>query len=299
MDALPVRLIEPFGAGGGPDLVAQVLAGPLSQCWGRPVQVENHPGAGSTAAPALVAKAPADGGTLLINTSAHAYSAAATADLPYDPLRDFAPIAPLTSQSYVLVAGRNLQVRGLAELIVLSKERGLSFGSTGIGTGTHIGTEELNRAVGIAAVHIPAGPADAITDVVAKVVNGEIDYAMSPVSVAAPHIEVGDLDAIGLTSAQESPALPGVPPLAQGGVLSYDFPIWYGVWAPADTPIAIVERLARDIATAMSGQDARDWLLAHGMTPMNMSRESFAQFVVDEMRRAARILDAAATRPAG
>ena len=103
----PVRIIEPFGAGGGPDVVARAISPKLSELWGQPVTVENHPGAGSTEAPALVAKSPADGYTLLVNTSAQAYSAALVKNLPYDPLKDFIPVAPLTSQPYVLVAGKS------------------------------------------------------------------------------------------------------------------------------------------------------------------------------------------------
>lgn len=141
-----VRLIEPFGAGGGPDLVARALAGPLSERRRRPVDVENHPGGGSRAAPALVAKAPADGNTLLVSTSAHAYSLAAARDLPYDPLRDFIAVTPLTSQAYVLVAGQHAAVRSLGELVAAARARprAMRFGSTGVGTGTHLGTEELN-----------------------------------------------------------------------------------------------------------------------------------------------------------
>jgi len=132
-----VLLIEPFGAGGGPDLVARALAGSLSERRRRPVDVENHPGGGSTAAPALVAKAPADGNTLLVSTSAHAYSAAVAHDLPYDPLRDFVAVTPLTRQAYVLVAGRHAAVSRLRELVAAAKARPsvMRFGSTGVGTG--------------------------------------------------------------------------------------------------------------------------------------------------------------------
>src|SRR5579862_7900406 len=113
----PVRLIEPFGAGGGPDVIARAISPKLSELWGQPVTVENHPGAGSTAAPTLVAKSPADGYTLLVNTSAQAYSAALAMNLPYDPLKDFIPVAPLTSQPYVLVAGKSSGIATLGELI--------------------------------------------------------------------------------------------------------------------------------------------------------------------------------------
>jgi tripartite-type tricarboxylate transporter receptor subunit TctC len=119
--AKPVQIIEPFGAGGGPDLLARALAPKLSELWGQPVTVDNHPGAGVTAAPALVAKSPADGYTLLINTSAQAYSAAISQNLPYDPLKDFIPIASLTNQPYVLVAGKSAGVSTVRELIAAAK----------------------------------------------------------------------------------------------------------------------------------------------------------------------------------
>src|SRR5712671_5637934 len=130
----PVRMIEPFGAGGGPDLIARAVSPRLSELWGQPVTVENHPGAGSTAAPALVAKSPADGYTLLINTSAQAYSAALLKNLPYDPLNDFIPVAPLTSQPYVLVAGKLAGITTVGELVAAAKAKPakLKFGSTGL-----------------------------------------------------------------------------------------------------------------------------------------------------------------------
>src|SRR5437016_1988726 len=173
----PVRMIEPFGAGGGPDVMARAVGPKLSELWGQSVRVENHPGEGSTAAPALVAKSPADGYTLLVNTSAQAYSAALLKNLPYDPLKDFIPVAPLTSQAYVLVAGKMASVSTVGELIALAKSKPaeLKFGSAGIGAGNHVGVEKFNLAAGIRAVHVPAGPGDAIADVIANTVAGRID----------------------------------------------------------------------------------------------------------------------------
>jgi tripartite-type tricarboxylate transporter receptor subunit TctC len=132
----PVRLIEPFGAGGGPDLLARALSPKLSELWGEPVTVENYPGAGSTVAPALVAKSPPDGYTVLVSTSAQAYSAAIRTDLPYHPLKDFIPVAPLTSQPYVIVAGKLAGIASLRDLIAAAKGKpgALTFASTGIGT---------------------------------------------------------------------------------------------------------------------------------------------------------------------
>ena len=153
-----VRLIEPFGAGGGPDLVSRALAQKLAELWGQPVTVENVPGAGATAGPSQVAKSPADGYTLLVNTNAQAYSAALLKNLPYDPLKDFIPVAPLTSQPYVLVAGKLSGITTVGELVAAAKARPgqLRFGSTGVGTGSHLGVEKFNLAAGIKATHVPA-----------------------------------------------------------------------------------------------------------------------------------------------
>src|SRR6202051_1385195 len=166
----PVRMIEPFGAGGGPDLIARAISPKLSELWGQPVTVENHPGAGSTAAPALVAKSLADGYTLLVNTSAQAYSAAFLRNLPYDPLKDFIPVAPLTSQPYVLVAGKSSGIATLGELIATARANPgeLKFGSTGVGRDTPLGVEKFNLQAGSRAVHAPAKAGDGITDVIAN-----------------------------------------------------------------------------------------------------------------------------------
>ncbi len=154
----PVRIIEPFGAGGGPDLTARALSPKLSELWGQPVTVENHTGGGSTAASALVAKSPADGYTLLVNTSAQAYSAAFLKNLPYDPLKDFIPVAPLTSQPYVIVTGKLSGITTISELIAAARAKPgeLKFGSTGQSTGSHLGLLKFNLAAGIKAMHVPA-----------------------------------------------------------------------------------------------------------------------------------------------
>jgi tripartite-type tricarboxylate transporter receptor subunit TctC len=287
-----VRLIEPFGAGGGVDVIARTIADTLSALRGQPVIVENHPGGGSTAAPALVAASPADGRTLLIHTSAHAYGTALARDLPYHPRRDFVAVAALTSQPYVLVAGAWTGIATVAGLVAAARAGPgrLRFASTGLGTGTHLAVEALNRDLAIGAVHVPAGPADAITDVIAGIAAGDTAYAIAPIPIAAPHLERGDLVALGVSTARPSPLLPHVPPLAAAGVPGFDFPIWYGIWAPAGTPTATVDELAGDFATALATPGLRDWLIRHGAEPMNMSRSEFAAFVVREGERAERLL---------
>jgi len=295
----PVHLIEPFGAGGGPDLIARALAHELSELWGEPVTVENLPGAGATAAPARVAKSPADGYTLLVNTSAQAYSAALVKNLSYDPLKDFIPIAPLTTQPYVLVAGRPAGVATLAELIAAAKAKPgeLTCGSAGVGTGTHVGVAKFNVAAGISTVHVPARMADSNADTIANVISGRITYYLAPISLALPHIRDGRLIALGVSTARRSTLLPDVPTIAEAGVDRFDFPVWYGVWAPAGTPAQVVDKLAKDIGKALAAPALRDWVAKHGGEPMMMTQPEFARFVMSESESAARTIVSAGIKP--
>jgi len=290
----PVRVIEPFGAGSGVDVMARPVAQKLSEFWGQPVTVENHTGAGGTVGPGLVAKSPADGYTLLVNSSAQASSALLT-KLAYDPAKDFIPIAPLTSQPYVLVVGKPVGVKSVGELIAAAKAKPneLKFGSAGMGTGTHLGAEKFNLDAGIKAVHVPTRPADAIADTIA----GRITYWLSPISLALPHIREGRLLALGVSSARRSSVLPEVPTVAEAGVAGFDYEIWYGIWAPAGTPTAVVHKLEKDIARALAAPDVRDRLAKYGADPMNMTQAEFSRFVRSESESAARIIKAAGIKP--
>jgi tripartite-type tricarboxylate transporter receptor subunit TctC len=297
--AKPVRIIEPFGAGGGPDLLARALAPKLSELWGQPVTVENVPGAGATAGPAQVAKSPSDGYTLLINTNAQAYSAALLKDLPYDPLKDFIPIIPLTSQAYVLVAGKATGVTTVGGLIAAAKAKPgeLKFGSTGIGTGTHVGVEKFNQAAGINALHVPPSPNDSNADTIANAIAGRFTYYLVPISLALPHIRDGTLVALGVSTARRSTLLPEVPTMAEAIVARFDFPIWYGIWAPADTPTGVVDKLANDIGRVLTGPDLREWIAKHGGEPMSMTHPEFVRFVESESEVTARLMKAASVKP--
>jgi tripartite-type tricarboxylate transporter receptor subunit TctC len=297
--AKPVRIIEPFGVGGGPDLLARALAPKLSELWGQPVTVENIPGAGATAGPAQVARSPADGYTLLINTNAQAYSAAFVKDLPYDPLMDFIPIIPLTRQPYVLVAGKAAGVTTVAELIAAARAKPgeLKFGSTGIGTGTHIGVERFNQAVGIKALHVPPLPSDSNADTIANAIAGHFTYYLVPISLALPHIRDGTLVALGVSTTRRSTLLPEVPTIAEAGVAGFDFPIWYGIWAPAGTPTGVVDKLSKDIARVLAGPEVRDWIAKHGGEPITMKQPEFARFVQSESDGAARLIKAPGIKP--
>ena len=297
--AKPVHIIEPFGLGGGPDLLARALAPKLSELWGQPVAVENDPGAGATAGPAHVAKSPADGYTLLMNTSAQAYAAAFLKNLPYDPLKDFIPVLPLTSQPYVLIAGKSAGFTTVGQLIAAAKAKPgkLKFGSTGPGTGTHLGVVTFNLSAGINAVDVPPQPTDAIADIVAGTIEGRTTYMIAPIAIVLPHIRDGKLLPLGVTTAHRSTLLPDVPTIAEAGVAGFDFPIWYGIWVPAGTPAEVVNKLSRDIGRVLAGPDLRGWITKHGGEPMSMTQPEFARFVRSESVSAARLLNNAGIKP--
>jgi tripartite-type tricarboxylate transporter receptor subunit TctC len=256
----PVRVIEPFGARSGVDMIARALTEKLSELWAQPVTVENHAGAGGTMAPVLVAKSLADGYTLLANSSAQAVSAAFLTNLAYDPLNDFISIAPIASVSYVYVVGKPSGVKTVAELIAAAKARPgqLKFGSAGQGTGTHLGAEKFNLEAGIKLMHVPTGVAEAMADTI----DGRVTYWLSPISLALPHIHEGRLLALAVSSARRSSQLPGIPTVAEAGLAGFDYAIWYGMWAPAATPADVVNKIASDITRVLATPDLRDRLVS-------------------------------------
>jgi tripartite-type tricarboxylate transporter receptor subunit TctC len=297
--AKPVRIVEPFGVGGGPDLLARALAPKLSHLWGQAVTVENIPGGGATAGPAQVAKSLGDAYTLLISTNAQAYSAVLSKDLSYDPLKDFIPIIPLTRQPYVLVAGKATGVTSIADLMAGGKAQPgkFKFGSTGLGTGTHVGVEKFNQAVGSKALHVPPLPSDSNADTIANAIAGHFTYCLAPISLALPHIRAGTLVALGVSTAQRSILLPELPTIAETGVAGFDFPIWYGIWAPTGTRTNVVDKLSKDIARVLSGPELRDWITKYGGEPMSMTQPEFARFVQSESEAAARLIKGAEIKP--
>jgi tripartite-type tricarboxylate transporter receptor subunit TctC len=286
-----VILVEPFGRGGGPDVIGRLLINFLAAAWGVPVGLENRPGGGATAGPALVAAALADGRTLLLNTSAQAYSAVVRRDLSYDPIGDFVAVAGVSTQSYALVVPARSGLETLQDLVAAARVRPgeLRFASTGVGTGTHLAAEELNANLDIACVHVPPEPTDSITETVERVVRGAADYAIAPISMVTGPLSAGALVALGVTGTRPSVLLPGVPTLADAGAADYNFPVWYGIWAPMATPAAVVAELASGIAEVLASPRTINRLGEHGAEPMGLTETDFAAFVDTEVSRARRI----------
>jgi tripartite-type tricarboxylate transporter receptor subunit TctC len=244
-------------------------------------------------APKLVATAPPDGYTLLVNTSAQAYSATVARDLAYDPLAGFIPVSSLSSQAYVFITGKDTGINSIRNLIGLAErhQTQVTFASMGLGTGSYVGASELSIVAGLRARHVPPQPSEAITDVLHQMIAGRAHYMLAPIPTAMPAIRDGSLLALGVSTSRRSSLVPEIPPIAEVGVPKFDFPIWYGVWAPAGTPANIVNVLAADIQSALASPEVRAWLQEHGAEPMRMTQPEFAEFVTSESKRAVRMTE--------
>ena len=289
----PVRVIVPFGAGGGADLIARSLSAKLSEMWKQSVIVENRVGAGGSIGADLVAKSVADGYTLLVHSSAYASSAAFYAKLPYDPLKDLVSVAPLGSAGNVLVTGKVSGLKSVAELIAAAKKkhRKMKFGSAGAGSGTHLNAVKFNLAAGLRSVHVSddLGAMAVNEDVMA----GRIDYWFAPIASVLPLLDNDSLVILGVSSKERTKSLPNVPTLSELGLKGFDYKLWYGVWAPAGISDEVHKKLAEDAVIALASPEVSDQLERNGVSPMDMTPAKFARFIEGEIRESTRIIKAA------
>jgi tripartite-type tricarboxylate transporter receptor subunit TctC len=288
----PVHVIVPFTAGSATDTLARTFGQKLSEMWGQPVIVDNRPGAGGTIGAAVVAKSPPDGYTLLVHSAAQAYNASIYPNLTYDTVKDFVEIAPLAGQPNVLVVAPSAGIKSIAELIAAAKQKPgqLNFASAGTGSGTHINSEQFRLAAGIDVVHIPyKGTPEALNDTLA----GRVTYFFSPISGALPNIREGKLLALGVSTAKRSSALPNVPTIAEAAIPGFDYNLWVGVFAPAGTPPAIVDKINKDIALVLQTADVKERFANMGAEPMPMTPAEFKKFVQTEIDGSAKVIKAA------
>ncbi|TMH39063.1 MAG: tripartite tricarboxylate transporter substrate binding protein [Betaproteobacteria bacterium] len=284
----PVRVIVAFTPGGVTDIVARTLAAKLAELWKQPVVVENRAGAGGSLAAVAVARASADGYTLLVHSSGYAVNAALNPALPYDPQRELVAVAPLASQAMVLVVNPAAGPKSVPELIAAAKAEpgALAYGSAGIGSGAHFSAEQFRIAAGIEVLHVPyKGGAEAINDTAA----GRLAFTFNTITLALPYIRDGRLLALGVTSLQRSDLLPHVPTIAEGALPGFEFTFWNGLWAPAGTPAPLAEQIARDLGRAVTASDVRERFARLGAEPMTMTPPEFARFVQREIDNAERI----------
>ena len=291
--AKPVRAVVPVGAGSSTDIVHRIVLEELAVRLGQQVVVENRVGAGGTIGSALVAKAQPDGYTLLAHGSAHTIAPAIYKSLPYDPARDFAAVAAIGISPSVLVVPPARGLKTAAELVAAAraKPNALNFSSVGIGSATHLSAERFQSSAGVQAVHIPfKGGAEAMTEVIA----GRVDFFFGPVALVLPQIREGKLTALAVNTDTRSAALPQVPTTREAGFRDAEYPIWFGLFAPARTPREVVERLNRETQNALQAPRVREKLAGLGVDSMPMSPEQFAAHVEREVA-----LNAALARQAG
>ena len=288
----PVKIVVPFTAGSATDILARSVGQKLAEQWGQAVFVDNRPGAGGTIGASLVAKSAPDGLTLMVHSAAQAVNPFIYPSLAYDTLKDFVQVVPLGGQPNVLVVAPSTGYRTMADLIADAKKRpgGLNFASAGIGSGTHINGEKFKLVAGIDVVHIPyKGTPEALTDAM----TGRVAYFFSPISAALAHIRDGKLVALAVSSAKRSGTLPNVPTIAESGLPGFDYNLWVGLFAPAGTPVEVVEKINQDVNRILREVDVRDRMTALGAEAMPMSPAEFDRFLRAEMDDAAKVVKAA------
>jgi len=288
----PVKIVVPFTAGSATDILARTFGQKLSEIWGQPVVVENHPGAGGTIGAGIVAKSPPDGYTLLVHSAAQAYNPSIYPNLSYDTAKDFVEIVPLAGQPNVLVVAPATGFKTVGDLVAAAKKKPgeMNFASAGTGSGTHINGEKFRLAAGIEVVHIPyKGTPEAITDTM----TGRVTYFFSPISAALPNVREGRLIALGISTAKRSSALPNVPTIAESGLPGFDYNLWVGMFAPAGTPPDVVDKINRDVGRVLQTPEALTRLAALGAEAMPMTPAEFRKFVRDEIDDAAKVIKAA------
>lgn len=291
----PVKIIIPFSAGSGTDIIARELSKKLSELWDQPVVGENLPGKGGTVAANFVAQAPPDGYTLFVH-GAYVINPSFYSNLPYDPLKDFTDIAPLVRQPLALVVAPSAGIKSISALIALAKSKPgqLKFGSPGTGSAAHLTAEKFRLATGIDMEHVPfkGGP-----ETVAAIDNRKVIFSFLPVAFAKKSVAKGKLIALGVTSLQRTSAMPDVPTIAEEGLAGFEYNHWWGLWGPAGMLSSIVNQIEKDVAKSLVTPELRKLFSRIGAEPMSMSSSEFAKFVRNKMNSVERIAKKAGIKP--
>jgi tripartite-type tricarboxylate transporter receptor subunit TctC len=290
----PIRLIVTVPPGGAADFIARLVGGKVSEALGQPVLVENRGGAGGTIAADAVAKAAPDGYTLLQNSiTTHGVGPHLYSRLPYDPVKDFAPVSGLALLPLVMAVNADLPFKSIDDVIAASKQGGVNFASSGNGGAPHMAAELFNSVTGARMTHVPykgSGPA------VADLIGGRVHVMFDAPPSLIAHIRAGKLRVLAAASAQRNRLLSDVPTFAELGQPKVAVSLWYGLMAPAGTPAAIVTRLNNEVSKALETPDVRDRLLAQGAEPMPGSPQAFANFMRDEMTKWAPVVKQAGVK---
>jgi tripartite-type tricarboxylate transporter receptor subunit TctC len=287
-----IRIIVPFTAGSGTDIIARTLAEPMSRSLGQPIVIENRPGAGGTLGAGQVAKSAPDGYTLLVHSAGHVANPSIYTQLPYDTLKDFAGVTPLASLPNVLIVAPSKGFKTVGDLVQKARANPgvLNYGSAGNGSATHMNAEIFRLSAKFDAQHVPyKGTPEAMTETAA----GRIDFFFAPMSSALPLIKDGRLQALAVGTAQRSPLLPDVPTTVEAGYPQSDYVFWVGLLAPAATPRPIIDRLNAEALKALASPEVRERLTVLGAEPMGMTPAAFDAFLRSETARMAQVVKSA------
>jgi tripartite-type tricarboxylate transporter receptor subunit TctC len=287
----PIRFLVGFAPGGTTDILARGLAQKLTESMGQPVIVENRPGANTSIATELVARAAPDGHTILLNAQGHATNATLM-KLAFDPVKDFAFVSLVAETQNLIVVHPSFPPRSVRELIAFSKKHPgqINYASSGTGTTVHLSAELFQLMTGVKWVHIPyKGGAPAMTEMLA----GQTSLMFGSMLTVIEHARAGKLRAIAVTGSRRATGVPDIPTVAESGVPGYNVTAWYGVSAPAKTPPAVVDRLNTEIVRALKSQDLHQRLVSQGVDPVGTTSEQYTAFVQNEVQKWAKVITAA------
>ena len=293
----PIRLIVGFAPGGGTDILARALGQPLGESLGQQITVDNRAGAGGIIATELGAKAAPDGYTFLVGSSAgFAINPNLMAKLPYDPVKDFTPVGMFATLSYAVDVHPSLPAKALQDLLALARAKpgAINYGSAGQGSSTHLAIEQFAQMGGIRMTHVPyKGNTPAMT----ALMSGEVALVFDPVLTSAPMVKSGRIRALAVTTLQRSSLLPEVPTVAQAGIKGFEAGNWFGVFAPAGTPKAILDKASKDIAAVLQLADIKERLAKQGVEVVTGTPEQLDALNREDTERYTKILKDAGVQP--
>lgn len=291
----PIRLIVPWVAGGGTDIVARIIAPKFAENLGQQVVIDNRPGANGIIGSDIASKALPDGYTMILEAVEHVINASTYARLPYDTVKDFAPVGLAATHSLVLIVAPSFPAKSLRELVALAKSKPgqLNFGSWGEGSLAHLSGELLKNKAGISMVHVPyKGAPQAITDIL----GGRLPLMYTTMPTGIPHIKAGKLRALAVTSARRLPLVPDVPTMIELGYPDFEVESWRGLYVPAGTPKKIIARLNTELVKVLQMPDIRERIVVAGFEPATSTPEQFDKFSRTELAKWAQVAKAAGVR---
>jgi tripartite-type tricarboxylate transporter receptor subunit TctC len=291
----PIKIVVPYPPGGFNDTLGRTLAAKFSDAWGQPSFVENKPGGNTVIGTDFVAKAPADGYTLLVVAFPFAVTPSLYKTLPYDTVKDFQPIALAAQSPNLLVVNPAVNVNSVGELIAMAKAKpdSLSYASTGNGSSNHISMELFKTLAGVRIVHIPyKGSAPAVTDLL----GGQVQVMFDNVPNVLPQVKAGRLRALAQSGSKRSALIPEIPTVAEAGVEGYEVTVWCGLVAPAGTPKDIVQKLNAEVIRILAMPDVRERFLAQGVEPLGSTPEQFGEHIRAQMAKWAKVVQDAGVK---